>query len=269
MNYPDITGLLQDKVVVLVGVGNPGDTLSNGRATALAFAKAGTRLVLADRSKEALDACLEAVAPVAKAVRAVECDATSESDVEALFATALAEFGTVDVLHNNLGIASVSRMTKTTLENFDRVVSVNLKSVFLLCKHALRVMEEKQSGVVTNVSSISSIRHLGIASPLYDMTKAGLNGLTRSIAVDYGPKGIRANSILVGMMDTPLARGGIEQAGRDIDQIYDGYIKRIPLRRMGTGNDTGHLAVFLASELSSYINGAELVLDGGLTVKSG
>lgn len=262
-------GLLRGRVVVLVGVGAPGDTVSNGRATAVEFARAGARVVLADRDEAALEACAEALAPFGGAARSVRIDATREEDVERLFDVCRSEFSGIDVLHNNLGMASVGRLTRTAAEDFDRCIAVNVKSIFLLCKHALRLMEEKGSGVITNVSSISSIRHLGINSPLYDITKAGLNGLTRHIAVEFGPRGIRANSILVGMMDTPLARGGITRAGRDIDDIYAGYQQRIPLRRMGTGHDTAHLAVFLASDFGSYINGAEIVLDGGLTVRSG
>ena len=144
---------------------------------------------------------------------------------------------------------------------------MNLKSIILLCKHVLPHMEQRGSGVVTNISSIR-IRHLGIASPLYDVSKAGLNALTRHIAVEWGPKGVRANTILVGMMDTPLARHGIRQARREVDEIYSGYIGRIPSRRMGAASDTAGLAVFLASDAASYINGAEIPVDGGLVARS-
>ncbi|MGF7163166.1 hypothetical protein FHS85_004824 [Rhodoligotrophos appendicifer] len=261
--------ILQGRVAVLVGVGAPGETVSNGRATAVEFARCGATLVLADRDAAALGACAEAVQPFGGEVLQVQLDATDEAAVQGLFASCRDRFGTVDVLHNNLGITSAGRIARATVESFDLCVAVNLKSVFLLCKHVLPIMEEMGRGAITNISSVSSIRHLGISSPLYDMTKAGLNALTRNIAIDYGPKGIRANAILVGMMDTPLARGGIEKAGRDVEAIYEGYVQRIPSRRMGSGHDTAHLAAFLASDLASYINGAEIVVDGALTAKSG
>lgn len=261
--------LLRDRVAILVGVGAPGDVPSNGRATALEFARQGARIVLADRDAKALADCRRAVEELGGEVRSFAMDATCEDQVEALIAYCSAEFGTADILHNNLGITSFARLPQASAGDFETCVAVNLKSIFLLCKHAIRAMEGQGSGVITNISSISSIRHLGIASPFYDMTKAGVNALTRSIAVDFGRKGIRANAILMGMMDTPLARGGIASAGRDLDEIYAGYANRIPLRRMGRGHDTAYLAAFLASDHAAYINGAEIVIDGGLTVRSG
>src|SRR5690349_12076119 len=252
--------MFADRIVLLVGVGASGETLSNGRATALAFATNGARLILADKSQDALDDCLGAVVALGGQARTYRLDASGETEVQGLVASALDLEGRIDVLHNNIGIACTGRLAKTTATDIDRCLDINLKSVIWLCKHVLPAMEARGVGVITNVSSISSIRHLGIASPLYDVTKAGLNALTRHVAVEYGPKGIRANAILVGMMDTPLARGGITQAGRDIGEIYDSYAQRIPLRRMGTGSDTAQLGVFLASDQASYINGAEVVV---------
>jgi NAD(P)-dependent dehydrogenase (short-subunit alcohol dehydrogenase family) len=261
--------LLRDRVAVLVGVGLSGDALSNGRATALEFARQGARLVLADKDEGALMDCLHAVEKIGGEARPFLLDATQEQEVEALFAFCSDTFGEVGILHNNLGITSFGRLSGTAVESFETSVSVNLKSIFLLCKHAVRLMEPKGTGAITNISSISSIRHLGINSPLYDMTKAGVNALTRHIAVDLGPKGIRANAILVGMIDTPLARGGIAKAGRNRDEIYETYANRIPLRCMGRAIDIAHLAAFLASDHAAYINGAEIVIDGGLTIRSG
>ena len=260
--------LLKDKVTVLAGVGASGDTLSNGRATALEFVRQGAQLMLADRDEEALSDCLAAIEAEGGSARTCLVDASDEKQVDALFQSCLSEFGRVDILHNNLGVTQFGQVSKVSSAEFDRVVAVNLKAVFFLCRSALIPMEEQGSGVITNVSSISSVRHLGIRSPLYDMTKAGLNALTRNIAVDYGPKGIRANAILVGMMDTPLARGGIATAGRDPEEIYEGYIQQIPLRRMGLGTDTGNLATFLASDRAAYISGAEIVVDGGVVLST-
>lgn len=260
--------LLEDKVAILVGCGASGATMSNGRATALEFIRQGAQLVLADRDEQALAECVAAIEAEGGSARAIQVDATNEDQVNGLFDTVMADYGRVDILHNSLGITSFGRLSRAPTEDFDRVVTVNLKALFFLCRAALVAMEKNGSGVITNISSVSSIRHLGIRSPLYDMSKAGLNALTRSIAVDYGPMGIRANSILVGMMDTPLARNGIATANRTPDEVYEGYIQQIPLSRMGLGTDTASLAVFLASDNATYITGSEIVVDGGLTLRS-
>jgi NAD(P)-dependent dehydrogenase (short-subunit alcohol dehydrogenase family) len=260
--------LLENRVAVLVGVGTAGEPLSNGRATALEFMREGARLILVDRDAQVLNDCAAAIEAEGGKSHTHQVDATDEAQVKQLFESCVSEYGRVDILHNNLGITSFGKVGRVTSQDFDKLVSVNLKAVFLLCKYALEIMEQQNSGVITNISSISSIRHLGIRSPLYDMTKAGVNALTRSIAVDYGPKNIRANAILVGMMDTPLARGGISDAGRSPEKVYENYIQRIPVQRMGRGTDTAHLAAFLASDHAAYINGAEIVIDGGLTVQS-
>lgn len=264
-----MTKQLADRVVFLVGVGSSGETLSNGRATALAYAASGARLVLADKDRTALEDCRKALEETGSDAMALVLDATRESDVEAAVAAILADKGRIDILHNNIGIACPGRIARLTEADLDRGFAVNLKAVVWLCKHVLPIMEAQGRGVVTNISSISSIRHIGIASPIYDMTKAGLNALTRHLAVEYGPKGVRANAIVVGMMDTPLARGGITAVGRNIEEVYETYSRRVPVRRMGTGQDTADLSVFLASDAAGYLNGAELVLDGGLTVRSG
>ena len=259
---------LADRIVVLAGAGSGGEVLSNGRATALALARAGAHLVLLDNSQESLDACVQLV-PDGTKVLALRTDVTNDSEVEAAIRRALETFGRIDALHFNVGIAKFATIPKTTTEDFDLVFRVNTLSAFLVTKHVLPTMERQRRGVATFVSSISSVRHLGISSPLYDMSKASLSALSRHVAVQYGPQGIRANVLLLGMLDTPLARNAIARSGKDRSTIYEGYVSRIPLRALGTAEDVAELAVFIASDRARYISGAEIALDGGLTQSVG
>jgi NAD(P)-dependent dehydrogenase (short-subunit alcohol dehydrogenase family) len=181
----------------------------------------------------------------------------------------LAEFGRIDVLHFNVAIPQFGRVTRVSIEEIDRVFAINIKSAVLLAKHVLSVMERQNSGVVTLVSSVSGLRHIGVSSPLYDMSKAALGGLTRHIAVQYGAKGIRANTLVLGMLDTPLARDAISASGKDLDAVYESYVSKIPAGRMGQARDVADAAIFLASDSARYINGTDIVVDGGLIQKAG
>lgn len=264
-NVP-VDGELAGRTVVLVGVGAGGDVLSNGRATALAFARAGARLVLMDRSAEALAECAAQLDEAGAEHTESTVDATDEHEVQRAIRAALETFGQIDVLHNNLGITQYGHLPKTTVEEFHRVIDVNVKSLYLLSREVAPRMREQRSGVITNVSSIASNRYLGIASPLYDMSKAAVNALTRYLAAAYGPFGVRANALLLGMMDTPMARSGVARGSRELTDVYIEYSARIPSGRLGTGEDCADVAVFLASDRAAYVNGLEFPIDGGLAV---
>jgi NAD(P)-dependent dehydrogenase (short-subunit alcohol dehydrogenase family) len=262
-----MSAVLQDRVVMLVGVGAPGDVMSNGRATALAFAAAGAKLILIDVSEQALDGCAAALG-AEKVHASFQCDVTDEVAVRDTTARAMSLNGRVDVLHFNVATTKPGRLRRATTADFDQMFAINVRPAFWFARDLLPSMEQVGRGVITHVSSISSIRHLGIPSPFYDMSKAALNALSRHIAAEYGPRGIRANSLLLGMMDTPLARTAIEGAGKDVSAIYGDYHTKIPAGRMGVAQDTAGAAVFLASDDAAYINGAELVVDGGLTIRA-
>ena len=158
---------------------------------------------------------------------------------------------------------------ETSLESWERVVSVNLTSMFLTCKYVLPVMEAQGSGAIVNISSIAGIRYLGIPYVSYSATKGGVLQLTQSIALEYAEKGIRANSILPGLMNTPMIVEPLKEAyaGGDIDKMLEIRDAQVPMKKMGTAWDVAHAALFLASEEARYITGAELVVDGGLTCK--
>jgi NAD(P)-dependent dehydrogenase (short-subunit alcohol dehydrogenase family) len=177
-------------------------------------------------------------------------------------------FGRVDILHNNVGIELPGGLLETTEAAWDRTLAVNLKSMFLLCRAAIPVMEAQGGGVVINVSSINSIRTLPALSLAYAASKAGVNALTRELAVEYAKRGIRVNAILPGMMNTPFVRAALTEAyGGDIQEMTRIRDARCPTGKQGESWDVGHLAVFLASDRAKYITGAELVVDGGQTLR--
>jgi NAD(P)-dependent dehydrogenase (short-subunit alcohol dehydrogenase family) len=254
---------------MLVGVGSPGAVSSNGRATALGFARSGAQLVLVDSSESALIECASAVTEAGGRCSTGKTDVTRETEIESAVRDVISRHGGVDVLHFNVAALHFGKIPKVTEEEFTQLFSVNARAALFFAKYLLPSMEQRHRGVFTHVSSVASVRHLGISSPLYDMSKAALGALTRHIAVQYAAKGIRANTMLLGMLDTPLARGAIERAGHDLQMTYERYQKQIPAARLGKAEEVANVACFLASEAASYITGAEIVVDGGLIARAG
>jgi NAD(P)-dependent dehydrogenase (short-subunit alcohol dehydrogenase family) len=194
---------------------------------------------------------------------------TDAEQVAGVVQTCVETWGRIDILHNNVGILEVGGPVEASLESWERVVSVNLTSMFLTCKYVLPVMEAQGSGAIVNISSITGIRYLGIPYVSYSATKGGVLQLTQSVALEYAEKGIRANSILPGLMNTPMIVEPLKEAyaGGDIDKMLEIRDAQVPMKKMGTAWDVAHAALFLASEEARYITGAELVVDGGLTCK--
>jgi NAD(P)-dependent dehydrogenase (short-subunit alcohol dehydrogenase family) len=178
-------------------------------------------------------------------------------------------YGRIDVLHNNVGILAVGGPEEISEEVWDRLLVVNVKSMFLTCKYALPTMVKQAAGAIVNISSIASIRYTGYPSVAYNASKGAVNQLTQNIAVQYARKGIRANCVLPGLMNTPMIQqplkdtygpGGAEEMVRRRDES-------VPMGRMGDAWDVAYASLFLASEEAKYITGASLVVDGGLTSK--
>ncbi|WP_111735276.1 SDR family NAD(P)-dependent oxidoreductase [Roseovarius amoyensis] len=258
---------LEGKIALVMGAGSIGPGWGNGKAASVLFAREGAKVVAVDRDataaaettrviREEGGECIEAVADISRV-----------ADVEAVIEKTIDTYGRIDVLQNNVGIVGLGNAVKVTEEAWEKSFAVNARGLMLSCQKVLPHMVAQGGGSIINVSTIASVRYLGFSYTAYDASKAAVNALTRSIAVEFGPKGVRANTILVGMMDTPLARGGIEAAGSNVDKIYSGYTDTIPLRRMGTGWDTANLALFLASDDASYITAAEIPTDGGLIAR--
>ncbi len=261
---------LEGKVAVVVGAGQtPGATIGNGRATALRFAQEGARLVLVDRRADSAAETLALVRNEGGDGIVVEADVTREVDCRAIVEACMAQFGALDILHNNVGIgAGDAGPTSITEAAWDRIHATNLKGVVLTCKHALPVMREQGRGVITNISSVAAVCSVGIIA--YKTSKAALNAYTQSLAIGNAKYGIRANVIMPGLMNTPMAIEGYVAAGRDRVQLIAARDAQVPLgAKMGSAWDVANAALFLASDEAGFITGVCLPVDGGQSARVG
>ncbi len=262
---------LEGKVAIVVGAGQtPGETIGNGRATAILFAREGAKVMLVDRKIDSARETEKMIADEGNESEAFEADVTKEDDCAALAKACVDQFGRIDVLHNNVGIGSRDAQIPDLAEAaWSLIFDVNLKSMFMTCKHVLPVMRAQGSGVITNISSIASIAAMPLAA--YKVSKAGVNALTQQVAIMEARNGIRCNAILPGLMNTPMAIDAWVQAtGIDREELVKQRDKQVPLgRKQGSGWDIAHAALFLASDEARFITGVLLPVDGGQSIKVG
>ena len=274
---------LEGRVAVVMGAGQtPGETVGNGRATALLFAREGARVLCVDRDlPAAADTAAEIEQEGGVGVPA-RADVTNEEDVAGAMAEAVAQFGRIDILHNNVGIsiaggdASVTEIEATA---FDRLVAVNLRGMVFSCKYALPIMRAQGSGAIVNVSSMAAWSMYPYVG--YKTTKAAVIALTEQVAIQNARYGIRANVILPGLMNTPMAvenrvrqRVGADATPDELAAARAAVVAerdaQVPLgARMGTAWDVARAALFLASDDAGFITGISLPVDGGASVKVG
>lgn len=269
-------GRLEGKVAVVIGAGQSAyeglgdDLMGNGRAISLVFAREGATLVLVDRDPESLGETERLAIAEGATVLTVVADVTDEVSVAAVPVAALEAFGRIDVLVNNVGIGTGdSSVTKLERDTWDTIFAVNTTGMFLMCKHVLPVMREQGSGSIVNISSIAAIASASIAA--YKASKAAVNALTQHVANTNARFGIRANAVMPGLMDTPMAIGGNSEAlGIDPDTMRAKRHAAVPLRgRMGTAWDTAAAVLFLASDEADFVTGVILPVDGGQSARIG
>lgn len=256
---------LQDRTVVVLGAGSSGAGLSNGEAAALTYARAGGVVVAVDRNADEAARVAERINTEGGKAVAVAADVTVDDDMERVFKDTIHMFGTPDVVHSNVGVARTGSVLDLDPDQWRAAVDVNLTGAYLAFRHALPGMLEAGRGVFVNVSSLASIRYTGYQYPAYSAAKAALNQLTTSIALEYASRGIRANAILPGLIDTPLV-------GQQLISSPEETARRhalSPTGKMGSPWDVAHAAVFLASDNAAYINGICLQVDGGLAGRMG
>jgi NAD(P)-dependent dehydrogenase (short-subunit alcohol dehydrogenase family) len=254
--------LLENKVCVIVGAAS---LRSIGYATAELFAAHGAKLVLLDVMMNEQIAT-ELTNSISKEIGhkpeviAIKCDICSTKDCDNVIEMAVAKFGTIDCLVNCAGIVKSGGMLSITDEDYDTILDVNLKGTFNICKSALKVFAEKQSGVIVNLASLAAQRGGGLVGGAhYAASKGGVISLTRSIAREFAPKGIRANVICPAMIDTNMLDGLSEEQLKEV-------ISAIPLKRVGKTIELAGTCLFLASELSGFITGATIDVNGGIHI---
>jgi NAD(P)-dependent dehydrogenase (short-subunit alcohol dehydrogenase family) len=258
---------LADRVALVFGAGSIGPGWGNGKASAVAYARAGARVVCADLDLAAAEETAAIVKDEGGTAIAIACDVVRERDVENTVATALTRFKRIDILHNNVGHAAMGGPPDLDEQTWQREIDVNLKGAFLACRHAIPIMLSQGRGVVTNISSIAAVRYTGYPYASYYAAKGAVNQLTVAIALQYARQGLRANAIMPGLMDTPLIYQQISGSYASSEEMVRKRHEASPTGRMGTAWDVANAAVFLASDEASYINGVCLPVDGGLTAR--
>ncbi|MDN4596780.1 SDR family NAD(P)-dependent oxidoreductase [Leifsonia virtsii] len=232
-----------------------------GRATSLAFAAEGARVAVVDLQQEAAEAVADEIRAAGGEAIAIAADVSSEPDVQAAVAATVEAFGGIDVAFNNAGIIRRTTAVETTVEEWDRVFGVNVRGIFLMCKHVVPVMAEAGAGSIINTGSGWGLKGGGQAIS-YCASKGAVVNMTRALAIDHGPQGIRVNSVNPGDVDTGMLRDEARQLGQETGSFLAEAADR-PLRRMGQPTEIAAAVVWLASDESSYVTGSALVVDGG------
>ena len=257
--------VLEGKIAIVTGSGSVGEGIGNGKATAIVFAREGAKVLLVDQNLGAAEETRGIINKEGGESLAFKADVSQAEECQKIVKMCLKTYGRIDILHNNVGIELAGGLDETTEDTWDRTLAVNLTSIFLLCKYTIPHMLAQKSGVIINISSINAIRTLPALSLAYGVSKAGVISLTREIAVEYAAKGIRVNAILPGMMNTPFVRVSLTEAyGGDVEEMTRFRDARCPTGKQGEPWDVANLALFLASDESSFITGQLIHCDGGL-----
>ena len=264
---------LQGKKAIVVGAGQtPGETVGNGRAIALAFAREGAEVLCVDRAGDRAEETVSMIEMEGGAAHAVALNIVKAKEAAEIAEWARSRWGRLDILVNNVGIGGGGDGPAHRLEEdaFDRILHVNLKGMWLTTKACLHLMREQEGGGgIVNISSLASIA--GGNQMAYEVSKAAVNRLTTSVAQANASKGIRCNAVAMGLMDTPMAVAGIAEAsGQDPAAVRAARNARVPLGgEMGTAWDTANAALFLASDEARFITGQVLFVDGGMSTRIG
>ncbi len=264
-------GRLDGKTAVICGAGQtPGQTIGNGRAMAVLFAREGARVLCVDRVAERAQETVDMITAEGGQAFALAANIAKADGADAVVAAAGDTLGRLDILVNNVGVGGGDGPAhKVDEDAFDRILAINLKGAWLTSKAAIPVMREQGGGAIVNISSLASLA--GGTQVAYEVSKAAMNRLTTSIAQSNAKYGVRCNAILPGLMDTPMAVAGIAQAtGQDVEAVRQARGARVPLRaKMGTAWDTAYAALFLASDEAAFITGVLLPVDGGMSSRIG
>ncbi|MEE4283297.1 MAG: SDR family NAD(P)-dependent oxidoreductase [Pseudomonadales bacterium] len=264
-------GRLDNRIAVVSGGGQtPGATLGNGRATALRFAQEGAHVLVLDKRLSSAEETVALIEEEGGRAKAYVLDVTRADEIDECIARIMAEFGVIDVLQNNVGIgtgdASPARLTE---EVWDKTLATNTTSVMLMCKAVLPHMRAVNRGVITNISSVAAVA-AATNITAYKVSKAGLNAYTQALAMSNARFGIRANVIMPGLIETPMAIEGYVASGQNRETVIARRNAAVPLLgQMGSAWDIANASLFLASDEAKFITGVALPVDGGQSAKIG
>ncbi len=259
LDVPDGWGL-EGKVAIVTGGGAAGEGIGNGRAAAILMAKAGAHVLVVDRAADLAARTVAMIEALGHKASLFQADVTRPEECQAMVQAALDRFGRLDLLDNNVGIGSRGSVLDESQDNWRRIMQVNVETMFLVAKHAIPAMIAVGGGAIVNVSSISALRPRGLTA--YSASKGAVIALTRAMAVDHGPDGIRVNCVAPGPVYTPMVYG------RGMSEEARGRRRRASVLGIeGTGWDVGHAVRFLLSNHARYITGHTLVVDGGATLQ--
>lgn len=246
----------QDQVVLITGAGQ-----GIGEATARRFASEGAKVVIADLNPTAASGVAASLNAAGSESLAVTCDVQDEAAVEALVAEALGHFQQIDVLVSNAGVTRDNLLHKMTVAEWDQVIQVHTRGAFLCARAVARNMVSRRSGKMVFLSSTSALGNRGQAN--YATAKAGLQGLTRTLALELGPFQITVNSVAPGFVDTAMTRAVAERLGLPLEDFQREAAARIPLGRLGQPDDIAGVIAFLCSEDAAYLTGQVIYVNGG------
>ena len=258
------------KVAIVTGAGSVGPGWGNGRATATLLARQGAALFLVDINQEAVGATASIIESEGGTAHVHRADMTIADDVQEMVKACVARFQRVDILVNNVGGSAPGDPVAMTEAVWDRQIDVNLKSVFLGCKFAIPVMLEQGKGAIVNIASVAGMRNdflSGRSHVGYSASKAGVIQLSRSVAGSYAKRNIRVNTVVPGLMHTPLVEIRLARTvgGNDLQKLIDARNAAVPMGHMGDAWDVAHAVLFLASDEAKFITGTEIIVDGGST----
>jgi NAD(P)-dependent dehydrogenase (short-subunit alcohol dehydrogenase family) len=257
---------LKGKVAIVTGAGSsPGEGIGNGKATAVVYAREGASVMLVDLRPEAAEETRSMIDREGGKSFVFQANVTQFQDCQAMVEKCLEAYGRVDILHNNVGVGqrTYGGILVVDEEGWDWLINTNLKSMFLTCKAVLPQMLKQGRGAILNISSAAAVRY-SPAYFVYSISKAGVNALTRSLAVEYADKGIRVNAIMPGLMDTPMVERQKVLHGGDLERMKKERAARVPMKRQGEGWDIAYASLFLVSEEAKYITGQVVAVDGGV-----
>lgn len=260
---------LKDRVILITGAGSIAPGWGIGKACSVAYAREGARVIAVDISGDAAWQTADLIEAEGGVCTPFEMDVSDAQGVANMIAEVHKSWGKIDVLHHNVGIGKVGGPTDITLQDWQRIQSVNMDSLFNLTRAVLPAMEERRAGVLLATSSVAGQRYVGYPHLAYSVTKAATIHYMKMIALQYAHLGIRANSIIAGLIDTPrIAHTVAKQfSSSSMEEVRAARDRQVPLRKMGTAWDIANAAVFLVSDDACYITGTELIVDGGLTAK--